>query len=121
MVDVFDGDDNAVNVVSELGVLLVVYVDELSDIFDVEFSDIFDVGKVDIFDVKFVCIFSDVDKALFGPAITTGWIFSLIGCDAFLVSFIIFVASFLRFSICFSVVSTILDSTIASNNWTPVT
>ncbi len=138
LVEVFYGDDIVVDVDSKLGVVVVVDVVELSDIFDVEFVDIFDAEFVDIFDAEFVDIFdaevagifdvefvdifdAEVDIVVFGPAITTGGIFSLTGWDVFFVSFIMFDASFLRFSICFSVVSMIFDSTIASNNWTPVT
>ena len=51
-----------------------------------------------------------------GAATTTG-----VGLEAFLVSCIILDASVLRVSICFWVVSNILDSTIASYNLTPFT
>ena len=54
---------------------------------------------------------------VFSPTITTAGF----GSDDFLVSVIILEASFLRLSICFCVVSTILDSTIASNILTPLT
>ena len=59
----------------------------------------------------------DVDVSFL--TITTAGCFT--GSEAFLVSEIIFAASFLRVSICFWVVSTILDSTIASKSWTPLT
>lgn len=121
VVDVFDdvigviddviGDiDDVDDVIGVIGDVLDVN-DDVLDVLDV-------IGIVDMGDVS-DNIPDDTFVPVLLPTITTAGTFT--SSEAFLVSEIIFEASFLRFSICFCVVSTILDSTIASKIWTPVT
>ena len=96
-------------------VLDVVYgtLDVVDDTFEVY-------GVLDVVDETVVDVDGTLDSEIDGPALITAG-FCTTGAVAFLVSVIIFLASLLRLSICFCVVSNIFYSTIASYNLTPLT